>query len=530
MDVLKAIHRAGHSAYLMMEERFNQGFGNAWNPFYHLGSLTFYFFWIVLVSGLYIFIFFETSVGQAYQSVEYITHQQWWLAGVMRSLHRYASDAAVLSIFLHMGREFFRDRYRGVRWFSWFTGVPTLWLTVILGITGYWLVWDQMAQYIALATAELVDWLPIAPGAMTKNFLGDGQLSDRFFTLMAFLHLLAFPVMMVFALWLHVSRISSVDFLPPKGLAVGSLAALTLLSLLKPALSHGPADLQNSPTVLHLDWFYLNIYPLMDKYGPLWAWVIPIGLTLFFMALPWLPPRKEEPEAKVHLPDCNGCGQCAKDCPFGAVSMRPRTDGAKFTFEPVVDPTLCTACGICTGSCVSSNPYRQADGQLSTGIDMPALPVEALRQQVKSLLHGLAGPRKTLLIGCRHGAEAQQLASPEIAVLILPCSGMVPPSFLDFALRQGADGVMTTACRDGDCYYRMGNTVLMERLARQRKPFLLRRTPDERVVMVHASRHDLNDLRQEVDRFRQRLDGLPALAHQAPRGPEIEEEKEEAHA
>ena len=72
------------------------------NPFRHLGSLTIFFFWIVLVSGIWLFIFFRTSVDGAFESVEYLTHDQWYLGGVMRSLHRYASDAAIITLALHM--------------------------------------------------------------------------------------------------------------------------------------------------------------------------------------------------------------------------------------------------------------------------------------------------------------------------------------------------------------------------------------------------------------------------------------------
>ena len=94
-------------AYRMLESWFNLSFGPSWNPLYNLGTLTLFFFWVVLVSGLYLFIFFDTSIAGAYNSVEYITHEQWYMAGVMRSLHRYASDAAVITIVLHMFREVF---------------------------------------------------------------------------------------------------------------------------------------------------------------------------------------------------------------------------------------------------------------------------------------------------------------------------------------------------------------------------------------------------------------------------------------
>ena len=158
----------------------------------------------------------------------------------MRSLHRYASDAVVVTIVLHMFREFALDRYRGFRWFSWVTGVPTLWFVVTLGITGYWLVWDELALYVAILSSQLMDGLPLLPSTMSRNFLAE-QINDRFFTLMGFLHLLGQPVFLVFALWFHVKRLSGVEIMAPRGLAIGTFVALLVLSIVAPAVSHEAA-------------------------------------------------------------------------------------------------------------------------------------------------------------------------------------------------------------------------------------------------------------------------------------------------
>ncbi|MCW8831073.1 MAG: cytochrome b N-terminal domain-containing protein, partial [Gammaproteobacteria bacterium] len=345
---------------------------------YHLGTLTFFLFWIVLVTGLYLFGIFHGSIDGAYDSVEYITHEQWYIAGVMRSLHRYASDAAVITILLHMFKEFAAGRYKGFRWFSWVSGLPVLWLVVTLGITGYWLVWDELAQYVAIGSARLLDSLPIFTSSMASNFL-EGEMTDRFFILIEFLHLLGQPLILFFLLWLHVKRLSNVDINPPRGLAMGTLLALLVLSFVKPAVSHGPADLTSMPTVLQLDWFYLNAYPLMDYWSEGKTWLLATAITFVLMLLPWVPPKKDVPVAVVDLAHCNGCELCFDDCPFEAISVQARTDGARFEKEVVVDPALCAACGICMGSCPSSNPFRQSEDELKTGIDMPSLPVDKIR-------------------------------------------------------------------------------------------------------------------------------------------------------
>ncbi|MBF0096892.1 MAG: hydrogenase iron-sulfur subunit [Magnetococcales bacterium] len=500
---MEMIRRAGNWLFLVMEKQLNAIFGNENNPLYHLGTLSFFFFWVILGSGIYLFVPFETSVAHAYQSVEYMTHQQWWLAGIMRSLHRYASDAVVITIFLHLLREFSRDRYRGVRWFSWFTGIPTLWLVVLLGISGYWLVWDMLAQYVALGTAELVDWLPLIPSSMILNFL-DGQVSDRFFTLMAFLHLLGIPIGLVFMTWTHVSRISHVKVMPPRVLAIGSMLALLVLSLLKPAISHEAADLSKAPMTLHIDWFYLNIYPFIDRFGPALGWAFSAGVTLLFLLFPWLPTRKDPPPAQVVLANCNGCGGCARDCPFGAASMQPRSDGRRNTlFESVIDPSLCTACGICLGACTTANPFRLRGETLTVGIDMPGYTLDRMRQETDRALQGLIGERGVLVFGCQRGADLEQLCAADTAVVRLPCAGMIHPSFLDYVLRNGAGGVVVTGCREGDCYFRLGNWLVEERMAGSREPHMHKRVERERILVVWAGSGDEALLQGKVAAFRQ---------------------------
>lgn len=71
-----------------------------------MGTLSFFLFWVILISGIYLFIPFHGSVEGAHASVEYMTHEQWYAAGIMRSLHRYASDAVVVTVLLHMFKEF----------------------------------------------------------------------------------------------------------------------------------------------------------------------------------------------------------------------------------------------------------------------------------------------------------------------------------------------------------------------------------------------------------------------------------------
>ena len=491
-------------AYLALESWFNISFGTEWNPLYHLGTLSFFLFWIILISGIYLFIPFHGSLAGAHASVEYITHDQWYAAGVMRSLHRYASDAVVITVLLHMFKEFASGRHRGFRWFSWVTGVPNLWVIVTLGITGYWLVWDELAQYVAIGSARLMDALPLFPGTMTRNFVA-GEMTDRFFILIEFLHLLGQPVILVFMLWIHVKRISNVEINPPRGLAVGTFIALLALSLFKPAISHAPADLSTVPQELNIDWFYLNVYPLLDYWTEGQTWILTTGITLLLMILPWLPPKKDGPNAVVDLDHCNGCGLCFEDCPFDAISVQARTDGARFDEEVVVHPEMCAACGICAGSCPSSNPFRSSKTELKTGIDMPQLTVDEMRTKTSEAIAELNGDTKILIFGCEHGLNVNRLDSNDTKGVRLICSGMLPPTLVEYALKKGADGVMVTGCRQNDCFYRFGNRWTRMRFEGVRKPILRGRADRNRIRVHGGSETDKKEIEKDLNAFRAEL-------------------------
>ncbi|HUH39812.1 MAG TPA: ferredoxin-NAD reductase, partial [Castellaniella sp.] len=131
ISLVQGILRAG---FMAVEAVFNRAFGDRLNPFYHLGKLSFFLFWVISITGLVLYIFFDTSVEGAYRSVEAVSQGGWGLGNLMRGLHRYGSDAMVLTMLLHMLRYFAMDRLRGFRAFSWVTGVGLLWLTYISGV------------------------------------------------------------------------------------------------------------------------------------------------------------------------------------------------------------------------------------------------------------------------------------------------------------------------------------------------------------------------------------------------------------
>ncbi|WKZ13444.1 MAG: cytochrome b N-terminal domain-containing protein [Gammaproteobacteria bacterium] len=526
MQTLKRLLRM---LFRRVEAAGDYAFGPAWNPFSNLGTLGWFFYWIVAASGIYLYVFFDTGITEAYRSLERITHEHFMVGSVMRSFHRYASDGLVVVTFLHLAREFSLDRLRGRRWFSWFTGVPLLWFIYICGITGYWMVWDTLAQYVAIATTEWLDTLPFFGEPIAANFLSDSALSGRFFTLMVYIHI-AVPLFMLMLMWVHIQRLTDAKTNPPKGLAVGTLAALLVLSVVFPAVSQGPANLATVPQTLGIDWFYLTGYPLLDSVPGGVMWLVAVGTTVLLALLPWVPPQRLV-TAEVHLDNCNGCSRCEADCPYTAIVMAPRTDGAPYELQAVVSADKCVSCGICAGACPTAMPFRRA-GALIPGIELPDVSIAGLRERTLAAAARLDGDGRVIVYGCDHAVGLSALATDNAAVVTLPCVGALPPAFIDFVIsRRHAEGVFVAGCSPSACYFRLGDEWTRRRVAGQRDPYLRARVPRERIHLSFVASTARRG--EEMAEFRAAvaaLGPLPARPARSPRSAETGTDEERSRA
>ncbi|MGZ8260138.1 MAG: cytochrome b N-terminal domain-containing protein, partial [Caldimonas sp.] len=285
---------AWRGAWQRIERAFDAVFGAAANPLRHLGALGFFFFWWLVGSGIYLFAALDTSVVAAHASIADLAERPWYAGGWLRSVHRYAADGFVVVLLLHLVREWLLGRYRGVRRYAWWTGIPLLLFAFASGIGGFWLHWDQLGQYSAQATAEWLDALPLAGARVAHNFAATAAVGDRLFSLFIFVHV-GVALLMLFGFWFHVRRIAHADVFPPARLALATTLGLLALAAVAPVTSHPPADLSHAPGALRLDWFLLFVHPLVERTSPEVGWALVVAALLTLFLLPLLPRGRAAP-------------------------------------------------------------------------------------------------------------------------------------------------------------------------------------------------------------------------------------------
>lgn len=436
------------------------------NPLYHTGTITVFLFGIVLLTGIYLTAFFQYGFEASYDAVAGIEEN---LAGrLVRAVHRYASVAMVVTSLLHGWRTFFQDRFSGARWVAWVSGVAMMLLLWIVGVTGYWLIWDERTQVLNGVFTRAVSGTTTGLDFLIDNLLSPVAQTGWPFILLLFLIHLGLSIGIGVLIWVHLKRLNRPLLLPPRFWMILIGGAIIIASIVWPLGMLPALDPNQTPGTFPLDPFYLFLMPAGLEWSPAWLWGGFLLLSAVVTAVPWLLRRRKMDPIVVHADRCTGCTLCVADCPYKALEMVPREDDTKYRQLAIVYENLCVSCGVCIGSCPTE------------ALTLGEQPAEAIWDEVKRLVS--SGDKPRLILTCER--HALQGAATAIAhggvdlegrpghIVPVTCVGMVHPGLIAAAIDEGAGDVQVVGCPPADCANREGNTWLQARLDRERVPRL----------------------------------------------------------
>lgn len=499
--------------FLAFDRLLARALPKEFNPFLNTGAIAVVAFFVAAVTGVILLLWYKPSVVQAYSSVAAMADSP-FTAGLMRSLHRYSSDLCMFFALVHAVRLFFERRFVGSRWLAWVTGMLMLALLWFIGWSGYWLVWDERAQHIAVGTARALDVLPIFADPMGRTLLVNETVNSLLFFVVFFVHMLI-PLAFGVAAWLHLARLSRPQFLTQMPLSIWVAGTLLLLSIFYPAQSAEQAHMTALGRHFTMDTWYLLPIAITDRLsgGALVAIVL-LGSAVVY-SVPWVFGRGRARVAKVNPARCDACQQCYKDCPYNAITMVARNDGREkyFATQAEVDPSHCVGCGICAGSCNTAGnglnwfhvdvQRKRLEGWLKDAQSQGETPYFAI-VCTESVGGGLSLNADT--------GECKEL--PGYRVLEIPCAGWLHPLTVERLVRRGAGGVVVGSCGPGECHYREGADWIAKRLNGERKPTLRTEYVDRsRIRLLAFDRTRRHDFVSAARAFRE---GKEVGEYQAP--------------
>ena len=483
----------------ILDERFDALYSSSFNPLHQSGTLAILSFLVLIVSGLYLFLFY--SVDQPYESVLRIENEV--LGGSwVRTIHTHSADLAMISIIVHAVKMFLAGRSWGPRVRAWITGVVLVGITLVCGWTGQVMAWDLQGQVVAVELTKLMDLLPVFSMPLGRAFSGLEPVPGSFYFMNLFLHV-CLPLGLALVLWMHLAHLARPRLLPPRALSWSAISLLALAGATVSVPLAPRADLLAVPKNVPVDLMYNFWLPAAWYGGPaihgaLWA----ASAAVFFSVPWWWRKRRIKLAPSWVDPDlCTGCTTCYKDCPFDAISMIERPDaGRKSEFVALVNSDRCVACGICAGSCAPMG----VGPPLHTGR-------RQLGREQRRIADGVYHAGDIVVFACRHGglADDPRLAAvPGVSTHTIECAGNLHTSVIELVLKAGAAGAFVLTCPPRSAPCREGPKWLNERVYNDREAELPARVDKRRVALAGLSRGEWPAIAAEIESFRRRLAAL----------------------
>jgi menaquinol-cytochrome c reductase cytochrome b subunit len=186
--------------------------GTSW--FQTLGFTAMAVFGMQAITGIMLAMFYKPETTTAHASIAHITNDVTW-GWLVRGMHKWGASAMIVIVFLHMGRVFIWGAYKYPRELTWLTGAMLLFMTMMMGLTGYLLVWDQKAYWATVVAVNITSQAPIV-GPYLGNILRGGpefgpDTLSRFYSI----HMLLIPGGIATFMAIHLFLVSKLGIAEP---------------------------------------------------------------------------------------------------------------------------------------------------------------------------------------------------------------------------------------------------------------------------------------------------------------------------
>lgn len=269
-----------------------------------LGGTPAYLFVVQIVTGILLAFYYQAAPETAYESVRRITEEVnygWYF----RSVHKWGATLMIAAVILHQMRVYFTGAYRKPREINWMVGICILFCTLLIGFTGYSLVFEQLSYWGATVAANISDTVPFVGGFAKRMLLAGATYNENTVPRFYILHAAVLPGILIGLLIVHIAilRLQGVSEMqfedePEDGpktfnffpdhlyteLIVG-LVLMILLSVLATVLpaTMGPrADPLTTPEIIKPEWFFYVTFRWLKLFSGTFA-VLSMGFIVFIM-------------------------------------------------------------------------------------------------------------------------------------------------------------------------------------------------------------------------------------------------------
>ncbi len=174
---------------------------------FRLGFFTTFFFFVELITGLILMIYYTPSPAEAYNSILDLMSNVPF-GKMLRDIHRLGAEGMVIFTALHMLRTFLTGSYKKDRSFTWLTGVILLGITLILSFSGYLLPWDQLAYWAVTIGTSMAEAAPVFGEQANLLLRGAPDIGAGGLLRFYLLHVVLLPLAAVLVISIHYYKVA----------------------------------------------------------------------------------------------------------------------------------------------------------------------------------------------------------------------------------------------------------------------------------------------------------------------------------
>ncbi len=176
------------------------------NPLYCLGGTAFLCFLILVITGMFLAMYYKPTPDEAYKSVEHIMTEV-PMGSLIRSLHHWTANTMIAAVMLHMIRVFFMGAYKKPRELNWVVGVLLFLTATTFGFSGYLLPWDQLAYWATKIGTGIAGSIPFVGKYISLILVGGSDISAETLSRFYALHVLILPAIIITLLAIHFTMV-----------------------------------------------------------------------------------------------------------------------------------------------------------------------------------------------------------------------------------------------------------------------------------------------------------------------------------
>jgi len=284
------------------------------NYWWNFGSLAGIMLVIMIVTGIFLAMYYTPNAGLAFDSVERLMRDvnYGWL---IRYIHMNGASFFFIVVYIHISRGLFYGSYKEPRELLWMLGVVIFLLMIATAFFGYVLPWGQMSYWGATVITNLFTAIPVIGNPIHTWLLGGFAVGNSTLNRFYSLHYLL-PFVIVGVVGLHLIALRQHGSSNPLGIAVKgpqdqlpfhpyytvkdmfglcvfliifAVFVFEMPNLLGDPQNYLPANPLQTPPEITPEWYLLPFYAILRSIPQKLVGVLAMfGSILILFIVPWL--------------------------------------------------------------------------------------------------------------------------------------------------------------------------------------------------------------------------------------------------